>query len=78
MVRDSASKSTGEAVERGETVDQEVYKKYWLTYDQNENRLVIEEFQLSSPDLRPDLPSKLVGYMKFDFVTGVEDKVEVK
>ena len=77
--RFSDFESIGTSVEKGEILDhdQEVFKKYWIAYGKNVNEIVIDEYEIKTPDGRPDSPSRLVGNIRYYFSEDDIDRVEV-
>ena len=84
----SSSYSEGECIEKGVLgQDGLVYKKITLNSGktcrssfriEEENNILIEEFQITNPNLKIDHPSKIIGYSYFEFIiVSGEELVEV-
>ena len=70
--------SKGEAIEKSDYGEQEVFKKFWLQGGIGENEIEIANYRIENPHLPPNHSSKLIGVTLYNFVNdnGVE-KVKV-
>ena len=74
LVDDSGTTSSGENVELGEFVNEDVFKRYYLRAGKDLNEIEVEEFRIDRPELRPTHSSKLMGalLLKFIWENGIE------
>jgi hypothetical protein len=66
--QDSWRKSSGEAVEKGEFTEAEVFKTYLLSGGPGENEIEVVEYRIEKPELRPAHSSKLISVTVYKFL----------
>jgi hypothetical protein len=78
IVQDTRFISSGEAVEKGEFTEEQVFKKYFLRGGPGENEIEIADYRIEKPELTPTHSSKLISITLFKFLNdnGIE-KVKV-
>ena len=74
LVDDSGTNSSGENVELGEFVNEDVFKRYYLRAGKDQNEIEVEEFRINRPELRATHSSKLMGALLLKFIldNGIE------